>query len=153
MKISSDTNKLIGELSDYSGSKLKNIPELSLLVELAKNSGKDKLFYDIQFTAKYLNGLGKILQSNVAITTQKKPGSNGEPPPSSEEAREKVMSEYKSNMLKLSNYLADLLIEADDETKTIIRHKYLSMNRDSLMNLTTLIYDLSWLKRYLNSKR
>lgn len=153
MKISSNTNQLIEELSQYSGSKLKNIPELSLLVELAKSSGKDKLFYDIQFSAKYLNGLGKILQSNVAITTQKKTGTNGEVPPTAEEAREKIMSEYKANMIKFTNYLKDLLIDAEEADRREMEEKYLALSRTSMVNLSTLIYDLSWLKRYLNSKR
>ncbi|MBL8016720.1 MAG: hypothetical protein JNK43_05565 [Ignavibacteria bacterium] len=153
MKISSDTNKLIEVLTEYSGSKLKNIPELLFLVELAKTSSKDKLFYDIQFTAKYLNGLGKILQSNVAVTTQKKPGSNGEPPPSAEEAREKIMGEYKANMIKLTNYLKDMLLDAEEEDRKSFEEKYLALSRTSMVNLTTLIYDLSWLKRYLNSMR
>ena len=153
MKISSNTKKTVAELTEYSNGKLKNASDIETLIELSALSGKDKLFYDIQFAAKYLNGLGKILQSNVAITTQKKPGENGEAPPSAEEAREKIMGEYKSNMIRLSNYLADLLIDADEEVKTDFRAKYLSMNRTSLVNMTGLIYDLSWLKRYYNSKR
>jgi hypothetical protein len=63
------------------------------------------------------------------------------------------MGEYKSNMIRLSNYLGDLLTDADDDVKTDFRAKYLSMNRTSLVNMTGLIYDLSWLKRYYNSKR
>ena len=153
MKISSNTNKLIEELSQYSGGKLKNTSELAILVELAHNSGKDKLFYDIQFIAKYLNGLGKILQSNVAVTTQKKPGSNGEAPLSAEETREKIMGEYKANMIKLTNYLKDMLIDAEEADRREMEEKYLALSRTSMVNLTTLIYDLSWLKRYLNSMR
>lgn len=153
MKISDKTKKTIEELYVYSGNKLKNVIELMVLIEIADQSGKDKLFYDIQFAAKYLNGLGRILQSNVALTTQKKPGSNGEEPPTADEAREKIMGEYKANMIKLTNYLKDLLLDADEADRKEIEEKYLSLSRTSMVNLTTLIYDLSWLKRYLNSKR
>lgn len=153
MKISDKTKKTIEELYIYSGNKLKNVIELMVLIELAEQSGKDKLFYDIQFAAKYLNGLGRILQSNVAITTQKKPGENGEEPPSAEEARAKIMGEYKANMIKFTNYLKDLLLDADEADRKEIEDKFLSLSRTSMVNLTTLIYDLSWLKRYLNSKR
>lgn len=153
MKISDNTKKTVDELYLYSGNKLKNMHEMMLLIELADKSGKDKLFYDIQFTAKYLNGLGKILQSNVAITTQKKPGENGEPSPTAEEAREKIMGEYKTNMVKFTNYLKDLLLDADETERKEIEEKYLALSRTSMVNLTTLIYDLSWLKRYYNSKR
>ncbi len=153
MKISDKTKKTIEELYVYSGNKLKNVIEMMVLIEIADQSGKDKLFYDIQFAAKYLNGLGRILQSNVAITTQKKPGSNGEEPPTADEAREKIMGEYKANMIKFTNYLKDLLLDADEADRKEIEEKYLSLSRTSMVNLTTLIYDLSWLKRYLNSKR
>lgn len=153
MKISDKTKKTIEELYIYSGNKLKNVIELMVLIELAEQSGKDKLFYDIQFAAKYLNGLGRILQSNVAITTQKKPGENGEESPSAEEARAKIMGEYKANMIKFTNYLKDLLLDADEADRKEFEDKFLSLSRTSMVNLTTLIYDLSWLKRYLNSKR
>ncbi len=153
MKISDNTKKTIEELYIYSGNKLKNVIELMVLIEIAAQSGKDKLFYDIQFSAKYLNGLGKILQSNVALTTQKKPGSNGEELQTADEAREKIMKEYKNNMVKFTNYLKDLLLDADEADRKEIEDKYLTLSRTSMVNLTTLIYDLSWLKRYLNSKR
>ncbi len=153
MKISNKTKKIVDELYEYSGNKLKNIHELEILIELAEVSEKGKLFYDIQFTAKYLNGLGKILQSNVSLTTQNKPSTNGKPTPTAEEARAKIMAEYKTNMLKFTNYLKDLLLEADEATQKEIEEKYLILSRTAMVNLTALIYDLSWLKRYYNSKR
>lgn len=153
MKISGKTKSIMSDLNEYSGGKIKNENDLLALIELAASSDKEKLFYDIQFSAKYLNGLGKILQSNVSLASNKKPGSNGGPAPNAEEAREKVMKEYKENMIKFTNYLKDLLLDADAETRSIFDEKYLALNRTSLVNLTTLIYDLSWLKRYYNSKR
>jgi hypothetical protein len=56
-------------------------------------------------------------------------------------------------MLKLSNYLKDLLLEADESVKSDLEKKYLSLSRESMTNLTALIYDLSWLKKLNNSKR
>lgn len=153
MKISTKTKKIIEELYVYSGNKLKNVPEMMAIIETAELSGKDKLFYDLQFSAKYLNGLGKILQSNVSLTTQKKSGTNGGPDPNAEEARAKVMGEYKANMMKFTAYLKDLLTDADEVTRKEIEEKYLALSRTAMVNLTTLIYDLSWLKRYNNSKR
>lgn len=153
MKISPKTKKIIEKLYVYSGNKIKNVPEMMTLIETAEISGKDKLFYDLQFTAKYLNGLGKILQSNVALTTQKKPGSNGGPDPNAEETRAKVMGEYKTNMMKFTAYLKDMLLDADEDTRKEIEEKYLALSRTAMVNLTTLIYDLSWLKRFNNSKR
>jgi hypothetical protein len=148
MKISRKTRKLIEELDEFSDSKLKNPAELSYLIEIASLSEKDKLFYDLQFNAKYLNGLTKILQTNVDLSSQK----NGDKV-SNEEAREKIMGEFKANMVRFTNYLEDLLLEADESVKSDLEKKYLSLNRESMQNLTALIYDLSWLKKLNNSKR
>ncbi|HAX47800.1 MAG TPA: hypothetical protein DCX92_02325, partial [Bacteroidetes bacterium] len=70
-----------------------------------------------------------------------------------EEARGKIMAEYKANMVKFTNYLRDLLLDAEEEDRKAMEEKYLTLSRTAMVNLTTLIYDLSWLKRYLNSKR
>jgi len=150
MKLSQKTSDLVQELDKFSGSKIKNIEDLSNLIELAEQSQKYKLFYGIQFTAKYLNGLGKILQTGAVPTGKNE---NGNPPQSPEEAKEKIMKEYKDNLLKLTNYLKDLLTSANENTKAEFESKYLSLSKPSLVNLTTLIYDLSWLKKFNNSKR
>lgn len=150
MKISKKTEETILELNEFSGSKIKNTLDISYLIEITEQSQKDKLFYDLQFSAKYINGLTKILQSNVALTTNPK---SGEPAPDTEEARAKIMEEYKKNILKFSSYLKDLLLEANPEVRQQFEERYLSLNRTSMVNLTTLVYDLSWLKKYNNSKR
>jgi hypothetical protein len=150
MEISTKTENTILELNGFSGSKIKNTLDLSYLIEIADKSQKDKLFYDIQFTAKYLNGLTKILQSNVALTTNPK---SGEPIPTPEQAKEKIMGEYRKNVVKFTNYLKDLLLDADEQIKADFEERYLALNRTSMVNLTSLIYDLSWLKKYYNSKR
>jgi hypothetical protein len=153
LNISKKTKEIVEELNSFSGSKIKNPDVVAALIQISSNSGKEKLFYDLQFSAKYLNGLGKILQNNVAVTTQKKPGENGGPMPSAEEARLKVMNEYKTNIVKFQNYLKDILTDADETYRTELEEKFLALNRTAMVNLTTLIYDLSWLKKYNNSKR
>lgn len=150
MKISDNTEAVILELNEFSGSKIKNPLDISYLIEISAKSSQDKLFYDLQFSAKYLNGLTKILQSNVTLTANSK---SGEPLPDAEEARLKIMDEYKKNLIKFTAYLKDLLSEAETDVKTQFEERYLSLNRTSMANLTTLIYDLSWLKKYYNNKR
>jgi hypothetical protein len=152
MKLSQKTSDLISELDRFSGSKIKNADDLSFLIEITESSQKQKLFGDIQFTAKYLNGLTKILESNVNLSTNKNTG-NGEPQPDIGESREKILQEYKANMLKLIAYLKDLLTEADGNVKGMLEEKYLALSKESMKNMTTLIYDLSWLKKFNNSKR
>src|SRR4030095_1593373 len=148
MNVSQKTRGLISEINEFSGSKLKHPNDLAFLIELAESSEKDKLFYDIQFTAKYLNGLGKIMQSGTPPS--KKSSDNPQTP---DEAKEKILKEYRDNVLKFANYVKDLLLSADDETKSVFMDKFLGLTRTSMANLTGLIYDLSWLKKFNNSQR
>lgn len=152
MKISDKTQNIMLELNEFSGSKIKNISDVSILIEIAEVTKQDKLFYDIQFSAKYLNGLGKILQSNIAISTEKNSNGSGKAPESAE-AKEKIKEEFKKNIKKITGDLKKIIQESDTDFQKEFESKYLALSQDSLRNLTTLIYDLSWLKKYYNSKR
>jgi len=55
--------------------------------------------------------------------------------------------------MKFCDLLREMLKHADKEIKTELEQKYLSLTRESMLNLNSLIYDLSWLKSYYNSKR
>jgi len=160
MKISEQTHDIILELNEFSGSNLKNITDLSYIIEIASISSNEKLFYDLQFSAKYINGLSKILQSNISVSQNM----NGFSLPaeasaqagvsaSDDEAKEKISKEFKENIMKFCDLLRTLFKHAGKEIRNDLELKYLSLTRDSMLNLNTLIYDLSWLKKYNNSLR
>jgi hypothetical protein len=153
LNISKNTEDLIAELQVYSNRKLNNPDALKFLIELCSISQKELLLDNILFTAKYLNGLGKILQSNITLNLKNNSGENGDPQPTAEQAMEKIKGEYKVNIIKFTNYLKDIILDANEEEKILFEEKYLALTRTSMVNLTSLIYDLSWLKRYNNSKR
>jgi len=143
MKISGTTTDTVLDIKEFSGGKLKNEPDISLLIEAS--SGREKLFGDTSFTAKYLNGLGKILHSNQALLTSKNK--------IDENAEEKIRTEFQQAMMKLTLQLSEIIKDIPADDKKTFEDKYLAMNRTALVNLTTLIYDLSWVKKYLNAKR
>jgi len=70
-----------------------------------------------------------------------------------DDAEKKIRSEFSQNVMKLSKQISKLIsgINSDDRKK--FDEKFLSMNRPSLVNLTNLIYDLSWVKQYMNSRK
>jgi hypothetical protein len=152
INISEKTHDLILKLNEFSGSKIKNLQELSYLVETAETTKHYKLFDDIQFTAKYLNGLGKILQGNITVPANKSSNGNTDTHPDIE-AKEKIKEEFRKNMMKISDGLRSLIVHSDKSFKKEFESKYLSLTKESVRNLTTLIYDLSWLKKYYNTKR
>ncbi len=148
MEISANTTGLILDIKEFSGDKLKNENDITLLIELAGKSGNQGLFNEMIFTAKYLNGLGKILHSNISSALQK-PGETK----LDENAEEKIRNEFSQNVMKLSKQVSKLISGMENDEKKSFDEKYLSMNRTSLVNLTNLIYDLSWVKQYYNSKK
>ena len=159
MKISQKTQDTILELNEFSSSKLKNIPDLTIIIEIAENSVNKKLYNDLQFSAKYVNGLAKILQSNISVSTSRNGFSSPIKEPgdkvsvSNEEATEKIKKEFHSNIVKFTELLKEFLKNADEEIKKDFENKYLSLTQSSMLNLNSLIYDLSWVKKYNNSLR
>lgn len=144
MKISGTTTDTVLDIKEFSGNKLKNELDISLLIE--SSAGREKLLNDTSFTAKYLNGLGKILHSaNPAA------GIDGKT--IDEDARDKIRNEFQQAMMKLTLQLSEIIKDIPADDKKAFEDKYLAMNRTALVNLTTLIYDLSWVKKYLNVKR
>jgi len=149
LKITSQTEKVIAEINEFSGGRLKNIRELSVLFESAvTNESLWNTFYQMQFIAKYLSGLGKILESNVQFT-----GRNTQASIDPEQARKNIMQEYRENLILFTDLLRKLIRETDDEFRAEMEKNYLSLNTGSVANINSLIYDLSWMKRYYNSKK
>lgn len=151
MIISSETRNLISELSEFSNSKLKNIDALSYLIEASKAFGKEKLFNDLIFTAKYINGLEKILRRNAVFASAQDTKLNGGKAISNE-AMDKIKTEYKEHLKKMSFGLKELIQNAEETERDQFISKYLSLTRESMLNLSRLIYDLAWLKIFINKQ-
>jgi len=148
MRISEATKIVLDELNRFSGLKLKNFQDLAVLMELGRES--EELLEEAAFTAKYLNGLGKILQGGTVPT----PPLNGDKKKYIlPEAMEKVRNEYKQSLHKLGNQLKELTGKLEKKEQDRFNSKYFSPTQDSLVNLSMLIYDLSWLKVYRNKQR
>jgi hypothetical protein len=148
MEISENTTELILDIKEFSGDKLKNENDVSILLETTSRSGNHGLFNEIIFTAKYLNGLGKILHSNISTALIQ-----GSEHKLDDNAEDKIRNEFSQNVVKLSKQITKLTSGMESEEKKRFGDKYLSLNRTSLVNLTNLIYDLSWVKQYYNSKK
>jgi hypothetical protein len=145
MTISETTRTLLDHLSKFSGLRLKNLQDLALLIELSH--GREKILDDASFTAKYLNGLGRVLQKGIPPP----PPVDGDKAKTIEpDAMLKIRNEYKQNLKKLSEQLKDLTSKLERKEKDRFHSRFLSPTRESIGNLTNLIYDLSWLKIYKN---
>lgn len=150
MTISESTRKYMDELKKFSNNRIKNFEDVSFLIEISSPLKTHKLFNDTIFTAKYLNGLGKILRDHMTASLPK----NGNTAPASidQDAMEKVRDEFREHMRKFSLQLTTLIKDSDDTERKTFEEKYLVMKQQSMVNLTSLIYDLSWVKKFRNSK-
>jgi hypothetical protein len=149
MDFSEPTLKLILELTLFSGNKIKNSSDLSILIEASFLARNDRLLNDLSFTAKYLNGLGKILRDNTISKSVQGVAGNKTLDDSSVN---KVRNEFKEHIHKFTFQVATLIKDIDEADRNFIEKKYLDMTRSSMMNLTSMIYDLTWLKKFLNAK-
>ena len=70
-----------------------------------------------------------------------------------EEYFSKAEEEFRINMEKIRNCLAELLKGSSDFIRNIFEEKYLMLSQQSLSNLNLLCADLSYLKLYFIDKR
>jgi hypothetical protein len=150
MSLSQPTQQLLEDLIKFSGSKIKNKEDLGILLEASLKNEQERLLNDLTFTAKYLNGLGKILRDNIIPQPVKGVSENkllDEP------TAIKIRDEFKEHIQKLILQLTAMTKDINEPDRNKIEEKYLTMTRASMINITSLIYDLSWLKKYYNSKQ
>ena len=152
MDTSENTRKVLSELIEFTGNKIKNHDELALLIEISLIKDNISLFNDITFNAKYLNGLGKIL--HTGLTNIKVNKSSPELNDALQhDSINKVRNEYKIHLEKFINQLNEFIKPLQGIDEKEFRKKFLSSTQLSMVNLTNLIYDLSWLKKFSNRSK
>jgi hypothetical protein len=135
--IAANTKKLLSEINNHSGNKLKYIEELEFIIESSYKADKPNIFEEIIFTGKYLNGLNSILVNE-----------NG-----AEESKSKIISEFGENFESLSAKLTLLSKSGEHHQSDTFQKKFLDNNSDSYKNLIGLIEDLTFVKNYYNDLR
>ena len=135
MKISDNTVKLLDRIGEQSRKPLKNIYEVSFLLESAINFSKATEFKDLIFTAKYINGLKNVLSNRIV---------NGD------DIMEKLFDEFNKNIQKFIELLKKMVITSDEKSEDFFRVKYFNLEQESMVNSMVLIEDLTYCKEYFN---
>ena len=130
---SEETNNTVLEISDFSNGKLKNIFELSALIENSKR--KEKLFGDIIFRAKYLYGIVNVLSD----------ASN------SDIVNDNLKSEFSSALLELKDLLSSYV--SDIPEKEMFEKKFFGMSQECMNDFIGFVIDLSYTKEYFNDRK
>ncbi len=126
----------IDEVEIFSNNQLKKKEDLQKIYNESLTNNTTHLFEELSFTAKYLNGLMKILKSGV---------NNPEV-----QSLEHVKKDLTSNLNKFIEQVNHILLHSDDDLKNYFDENYLKMSQGSFQNLNELISDLDWTKKYLN---
>lgn len=127
------------KVDEFAKGRLNNAEDLTRLTEIIFRKDNHKLLEDIAFTAKFSQGLLKIVQTRSNDIE--------------DEYFIKIKGEYTEAIKKVQTLLKEIIEEASSFIKNIFAEKYLSLTHESLNNLNQLIDDLSWVKMYLNDKK
>jgi hypothetical protein len=146
MQFSTQTLELYNQIKTFSKNKIKNEDDLCFLIELSNTQSQHSVFNEITFYAKYLNGLTKILQSGQIGSLRRSDLQQVK----TEETLLKIKGEYTGHLKKLINLLEQYISGTNPEQAEKFKKKYLDIKMQTLRNLNSLIYDLTWVKNHSN---
>jgi len=132
MDIRQDISNFIERVDSFSQNRLQNKVDISILLQLSRDDGKEQVFEDLTFHAKYIYRLFSILKRTSPEA----------------EAYPKLSAEFKDGVEKVNTLMRTLVKEASDDIKRPFMSKYFSMTHTSLENLISISYDLSWIKNW-----
>ncbi|MDP3149530.1 MAG: hypothetical protein Q8N83_10425 [Ignavibacteria bacterium] len=131
-----DADSFCHEVERFSQHQLLVKSDLQTLVSSAINSLNEELFFSIAFTAKYVQGLLRVIQQA---------GTN----PEIKNLRQ-IKNDLTENMEKITADLNTLLADSAKEVREKFKEKYLALTAESFANLRMLLNDLEWVKIYQN---
>jgi hypothetical protein len=127
---------LIAEIESYSGNQLRRKDDLFVLVRLVYSNDRKELFEELCFSAKYVQGLFRVLEKAAGNTDIQNVG--------------QIKADLTNNLEKVKQLIEQILADGDDRTKAYFSGNYLQLSQSGLFNLRELLNDLEWTKKYLN---
>ncbi len=132
MEIRMEISRFIDRVNSFSQNRLQNIEDISVLLQISRDEGKEQVFEDLTFHAKFSFRVFGILKRTD-------PNSGAYP---------KLSAEFNEGVEKVSTLMRTLVKEAPDDVKQKFMSKYFTMTHAGLDNLISVSYDLSWIKNW-----
>lgn len=129
-------SEFIDQVEKFSKSKLKRKAELLRIYEEVLKNKTENAFDDLIFTAKYVNGLLRIVQ---------KESTNAEISNLNE-----IKKDFSDNVNKIVQQIKTIISNADEQLKLHFEEVYFELSQQSFLNLSELLSDLEWTKMYSN---
>jgi hypothetical protein len=136
-EISPKTRDFIRQLNDFSAHRLTRQDDLAVLLELELTKDLKKELAEIAFLAKFLSSTYAIL---------KRSSSDGV-------GYDKLTNEFRTNLDRVTEMLKKIVAEAPPTTKEDFSSRFFSLTADGFENLMNLLYDLGWLKNWINDQK
>jgi len=131
-----DSRELLKRVDEFSNFKLQRRDDLQIIFTEGVKEENNKLFEDLVFTAKYVQGLMKVMKMGQENSEVK--------------SLEHVKSDLTKNMEKVVEQIREIVSESSQSDKDYIEKSFLQMTPDAFKNLNELLADLDWTKKYLN---
>ena len=131
-----NSRELLKQVDEFSNFKLTRRDDLQIIFTEGVKEENNKLFEDLVFTAKYVQGLMKVMKMGQENSEVK--------------SLEHVKIDLAKNMEKVVNQIREILSGSSQSDKNYIEDNFLQMNPDAFKNLNELLSDLDWTKKYLN---
>jgi len=128
--------QFVKEVEKFSRGRLKRKIELLRIYEEAVKYSKIKEFEDLAFTAKYVQGLLRVVRTGSAD-----PEVNN---------FEMMKNDFSDNMKKTIEQIRGIISSGDDTLKQHFENTYFELTQESFINMSELLSDLEWAKMYMN---
>jgi hypothetical protein len=130
---------IIEEIDEFSQYKLNKKTDLKTLYTLSVMEGKGKTFEELSFTAKYAGGLMRVLKTGLSNPEIK--------------SLEHIKKDFTHNMQKIVDQMKEIVVNADEQIKRYFEITYFDMSQQGMQNLTLILSDLEWAKKYFNMQK
>lgn len=131
-----DSRELLKRVDKFSNFKLQRRDDLQIIFTEGVKEENNKLFEDLVFTAKYVQGLMKVMKMGQENSEVK--------------GLEHVKADLAKNMEKVIEQIREIISSSSQSDKDYIEKNFLEMSPDAFKNLNELLADLDWTKKYLN---
>ena len=130
---------IIDEIDDFSLHRLNKKSDLKTLFCLSVKDNKEKTFEELSFTAKYVQGLMRVLKTGTSNPEVK--------------SLEHIRKDFTHNMKKIVDQMKEIVVNADEQIKRYFETTYFDMSQQGMQNLTLILSDLEWAKKYFNLQK
>ena len=130
---------IIDEIDEFSQHKLNKKTDLKILYCQSIKDDKEKTFDELSFTAKYVQGLMRVLKTGTGNPEVK--------------SLEHIRKDFTHNMQKIVDQMKEIVANADETVKLYFEKTYFDMSHQGMQNLTLILSDLEWAKKYFNLQK